>query len=66
MALDRIRKLHSTTTCSGGVISILHSPSGSRAGERERWWRVAAKVERGGTPGGGESFQGSDTSPTYL
>jgi hypothetical protein len=58
MALDGIRKLCSTTTCSGGVISILHSPWGSHAGERG--------VEEGnnqGEEGGGqveeEGIQGS-------
>jgi hypothetical protein len=35
MVLDRIRKLHNTMACSGGVISNLRNPSGGRMGERE-------------------------------
>jgi hypothetical protein len=38
MALNRIRKLRSTTACSGGVVSLLCSPSGGHVrgkGERE-------------------------------
>jgi hypothetical protein len=49
MALGGIRKLHSTTACGGGVISILCSPSGGHARERER----EMEVERGGAPGRG-------------
>jgi hypothetical protein len=47
MALNGIRKLYSTTACSGGVISNLRSPSGGRVGERER------EVKEGGGQGGG-------------
>jgi hypothetical protein len=46
MALDGIRKLCSMTTCSGGVVSLLRSPSGGHVrgrGEREE--------EEAGSPG---------------
>jgi hypothetical protein len=45
MALDGIRKLHSTTACSGGVVSLLCNLSGGHTRGIER------EVERGGEPG---------------
>jgi hypothetical protein len=33
--LDKIWKLRSMTTCNGGVVSLLRSPSGGHVGERE-------------------------------
>jgi hypothetical protein len=52
MVLDRIRKLHNTMACSGGVISNLRSPSGGRTGERE------VEVEEAGAPGREEEARG--------
>jgi hypothetical protein len=47
MASDRIQKLHSTTTCSGGVFSLLRSPSGGHVrGRGERGEEVAGAPRR--------------------
>jgi hypothetical protein len=49
MTLDGIRKLHNTTACSGGVVSLLRSPSGGMREGDDR------EVEVGGAPGRRES-----------
>jgi hypothetical protein len=53
-----IRKLHSTTACSGGVISHLCSPSSGHAGEREGAGRRSGEAYAQGGGGGQPGDEG--------
>jgi hypothetical protein len=54
MVSDRIRKLHSTRACSGGVVSFLRNPSGGH---------MRGRGERGG---GGRRTREVILKPTSL